>query len=623
MPFSSLTAGQRITVLLELLGGPRYAAQMRMAAAETGLLGRTTNVTGKEMALASRRTWLMNQALYTTRRYAFWATVALGGAALGIIKLGYSYLSSMQTAQKALSPVIKSQSTLNHYLNELFQISKYSPFVIKDLAVAFRTMFAGMRGAGVSAPLVLRTIKSLTDALAYTGKVGPGSLNRVAVALQHMAFQGRLTGYTVLQLARDGIPIYDILNKRLGVTGDQLHSIAALGIKPITVLRAINEYLATTPGYKGAALRMSLQTLPGLFQVLKDSISQLSGAFLGSGYHGFQNFLYNIVKPGGPLDKLTNVGVHKGGAAAILYLSKQITGRSGLGQGFLLILDIVRNIGRVLAHVIVPAFVIGLHSLILFYPALLLIDNILIFVNKHANIFKWILAALAVRFIMVEATLITLVGGFKLFNLLTFGAGRTIIILISGLKRLIPLLWAMIAPLLANPITWIVLGVAAIVAGLVILYFKWKAFHNAVNDTFNWIRNHSLIIKAALMVTFWPIILAAEGLKYIVEHASKIADSTKKGSSFFHRITNLGTPLPGFHAMGGVVGSPVVVGERGPELAYMPTGTRIIPTQSVTSALSMDRSMNDGRPIIVKLYLDRRQIAEAVARENQDQLARR
>jgi hypothetical protein len=57
-------------------------------------------------------------------------------------------------------------------------------------------------------------------------------------------------------------------------------------------------------------------------------------------------------------------------------------------------------------------------------------------------------------------------------------------------------LWAMLAPLLANPITWIVLGVIALIALLIILYFKWKWFHDLVNETIDYI------------IKNWPYVLA-------------------------------------------------------------------------------------------------------------------
>lgn len=445
MPFSSLSAGQRITVLLELLGGPKYAAQMKLASAETATLGKRTNMMGRQMQLAGRRTTIANQALYTFRRLAFYGTLAILGTAAAVGKLGYSYLSAMQTARVALKPVIKDQSVLNGYLAQLFQISKYSPFVITDLAISFRQLFAGLQGQGVSPSGIIRTIRSLTDLMSFAGKTGPGQLQRTTLALQHMAYAGHLTGYAVNQLSRDGIPIFRILNKELGITGDQFHNISKMGIPASRVLAAINKYAETTKGPQGAALRISLQTLPGLLQVVRDSLSQLSGSFLSGIYGdsgggkkstGIQGFIYNLVRRGGPLDKVSSFGANHSGSSTLKYFNKQITGNSGLAQGLLLLLSIGRNVGAVFAKVIVPAWIMGLHALIVFYPILKLVNFALGFLAKHATIAKFIFAALAAEFVITHFALLGLWSATKLYNVATLGAVKPLLKFIKYLKIL-------------------------------------------------------------------------------------------------------------------------------------------------------------------------------------------
>ena len=42
-------------------------------------------------------------------------------------------------------------------------------------------------------------------------------------------------------------------------------------------------------------------------------------------------------------------------------------------------------------------------------------------------------------------------------------------------------MWSFTAALLANPVTWIVIGIVALIAALVLLYNKCEGFRNAVN----------------------------------------------------------------------------------------------------------------------------------------------
>lgn len=425
-------------VLLELLGGPKFATEVRAAAASTGMLGKNVEKSGKQMQVMGRRAFIANQALYTLRRYAFYGTTAVIGLTAVVAKLGYGYISAMQQARVALRPFIKDHAVLEGYLNRLFQISKFSPFVLKDLTIGFRQLFAGLHPIGVGSGTILTTIQSLTDFMSMTGKTGPGAFQRVALAIQHMSFAGRLTGYAVNQLSRDGIPIFAILNKEMGITGDQLHNISKMGIPASKVLAAINKYARDPSNHvAGAAMRLSLQTLPGLLQVARDSLSQLSASFVGSAYKGGQGFLYGLLKKGGPLDQLSNVGTKHGGGAAVTLLSKQVTGHTGLGQGFMLLVSTAMNLGRVFATVLVPAFILGLHSLILLYPFIKLINLGLGFMAHNASWLKYVFAVLAAEFVFTHGRLLLLWGAMKFFRLATFGAIGPLFSFVKVLKALI------------------------------------------------------------------------------------------------------------------------------------------------------------------------------------------
>lgn len=571
MGWSSLSSQQRIGVLLELVGGPQFSAQMIKAATATNLFGKSAEGAG-------RRTFFANQALYTLRRYSFFATTAVIGLTAVVGKLGYSYLSAMQTARVALGPVIKDHAVLEGYLNRLFQISKYSPFVITDLALSFRKMVGGFTGTGVGPATILTTISSLTDYLSVFGKVGPGSLNRVTQALIHMANVGRLTGRAVLQLGSDGLPIYDILNKKLGITRDQLKNIAGLNIPASSVLAAINSYAKGSKLINNAALRISLGTFSGLMQVARDSISQLSGAFINSTYNGGQGWLLNLVKKGGPLDRLSTVGNKQGGAAAILLLSKQLTGGTGLGKGFLLLLSTLQNVARVFVHVVIPGWVMGMKVLIVFYPILKAINFALGLMAKHATVLKFVIAGLAAEFFFTHMAVLLVWAGLTLFKIATLGAVRPVFALINSLRALAAAEWLAAAPFVA---------IAAATAAAIIGIRKLDQLTN---------NNKRTQFKGGPLGTL---------AKYVAKP---------------------GEFLLGRHAAGGFTGGGVsMVGEHGPELAMFPRATQIIPSHSVSGALGAMGGFGGGndRPIVVQLVVDRKVLAEAVARHEQDVQGRR
>lgn len=433
MGFGSLNSQQRVMVLLELLGGPKFASEMKGAAVSTGLLGRNVDAMGKKMEQSARRTFMQNQALYTLRRYAFFGTIAVTAMGAAVIKLGYNYLSAMQQARVALSPVIKDHAVLEGYLNRLFKIAKYSPFVITDLAVAFRQMYAGLHPAGINAPQIIRLMQALTDFMSASGKTGPGQLQRVALAIQHLAYAGRVTGYAALQLGRLGIPVAPIL-RSFGIT--DVRNLSKQNISADAFIKAIIGY-SSTGQFKNAARRQALKTLPGLFQVAKDAISQISGRLIQGGYgnqtSGAQGLMSRLFAPGGTFDK---VGNQTTGRGTLFALNKAVTGNTGLARGLLVLLTTARNLGAVFAHVIIPAWIMGLHALIVFYPILKGVNWALGLLAKHGTVAKWVFAALAAEFFITHAYLTGLWAATRLYNIATLGS-------VGPLKKLIKFLWAL------------------------------------------------------------------------------------------------------------------------------------------------------------------------------------
>lgn len=267
-------------------GNYRVAASADAVAVANGRMGASAIRAGKQMS------FMENQVRFTSRRMLFAGTLAFGALGAAAVKMGFSYNNAIQTTRVALGPLFQDQAKLNNEIQKLYKIATFSPFLFKDTVQAFRQMYIAMAPLGISADKVVQSIQAIVDGLAVAGKSTPQNLNRASVALQHMAFMGRLTGITVRQLAQDGFPIYDILNKKLGVTTEQMHNIAALNIPSVKVLDAIIQYMSETPGFKGAAARLSAGTLPAAFAQFKDILSQGFGkTTLGS-----FNFLTKTLK---------------------------------------------------------------------------------------------------------------------------------------------------------------------------------------------------------------------------------------------------------------------------------------------------------------------------------------
>ena len=95
-------------------------------------------------------------------------------------------------------------------------------------------------------------------------------------------------------------------------------------------------------------------------------------------------------------------------------------------------------------------------------------------------------------FLTIAGTVAAVVGGVGLvitkavsaFKILKAGFG----IARAALSPLIGSVWSFTAALLANPVTWVVIGIVALIAAIVLLYNKCEWFRNLVNNILNFFR---------------------------------------------------------------------------------------------------------------------------------------
>jgi hypothetical protein len=215
--------------------------------------------------------------------------------------------------------------------------------------------------------------------------------------------------------------------------------------------------------------------------------------------------------------------------------------------------------------------------------------------------------------------------------------------------------------LLSNPIMLVVTAIIALVAALVLAYTRVAWFRNAVNAAFGAVTTAvqaaagavgraigSMVgfvtslprrVSAAARGAFNGIVNAAKDAAmwawrqfvWLVDQIRKLPGTISRfigslGSSVGNALKSavqavLPGPLAGLLATGGVIaaqtgvnmgrGKNVLVGERGPELLSLPSGSRVTPLPPPTLAPS--QLVGGGRPIVTQVFLDRRQIATALA----------
>ena len=626
-----MSAEQEVVILTRLAGQREFIAGTEAEAASLRQLGVASDEAGMSFDRTSRRGYLMNQTLFTMRRLIYGTTLALIAGGAAALKWGWGFNSAMQTARVALAPLQSSTFNVNKELDYLFNFTKYTPFQFKDITIAFRTLYGAMQPLGISANTVNQLIKAIADSLAFVGRTSPGALNRTMVALQHLAFQGRLTGQTTLQLARDGIPIYAALRTELGLTADQIHNIGKLGIPTSVVLQAIIKYIRNTPGYANAAYRQATGSLTGLFTTFKDNISQIMGAAESGFFHKIQNRLIDM---NSWFDRLQSTIKGKGitgivdalfGPGAVKIWNQLTTAVNNFWKIFT---TLVKDIGR--SRPLWAALYLGLFALnLVLGPVVWLLKNFGWTLNVLIPLwlsYKAItLGIIAVEKIQAFWTAVNtrtikemtfaqwlLNGALRAYNfilLLANGETRASILLQIRLRlavaatatmlylRLIPAfirtgVAAAAAWLMAlGPLGWIIIAVVALIGLLVGLYFKWRWFHNLMNTVATGIKNGVLWAFTEL----WKIMVKVYDIgKKIIDHIMHPLSTIKDaGHSLWNMVTHpFGSLIPGLASGGTVsVGGMARVGEHGPENVFLPTGATVMPLAHTVNPLANLGSM--------------------------------
>ncbi len=107
--------------------------------------------------------------------------------------------------------------------------------------------------------------------------------------------------------------------------------------------------------------------------------------------------------------------------------------------------------------------------------------------GELVNVIFNVLAVLAV-FLTISGILTTLIGlvGGLITSWIGYGkaAHGAITKLMVAMKPMIASVWSFTSALLANPVTWVVIGIVALIAAIVILYNKCEWFRNIVDSIF-------------------------------------------------------------------------------------------------------------------------------------------
>lgn len=214
--------------------------------------------------------------LSATKRVAKLGAVlgaTLSGALTG---LGYSMVrtnAQFEKFQITLTTLYKDSAKARQVLDSIMDFAAKTPFEIDQLTQAW----VQMKAMGLEPNLdMLRAIGDTVAALGGTQDVFEG----IVRALGQMQAKGKVSAEELMQLAERGVPVYDILQEKLGLTKDQLANIGKEGITAREAIIALLEGMKERFGGNMEAMSSSWE---GMISNLKDNWTRFMKAVGESG----------------------------------------------------------------------------------------------------------------------------------------------------------------------------------------------------------------------------------------------------------------------------------------------------------------------------------------------------
>ena len=267
------TAGGRVRIYIDgdAADLERAVKQSNSALARLGL-GQSNLATKTQLANAVADQQRRNlSAVATGAKYAAGGLAVLGGAGLAKATAdGIRFNAEMESSQLALKNFLGGAKETQDYLDKLYALAKETPFEFTDLTSASQRLLA----FGLDADRTYKILNATGDAIAAMGG-NAENIDRVTLALGQMQAKGRASAEELMQLNEAGIPTSKILQKELGLTGEQVANIADEGIRSEKVIDALTRGMEDRFG--GMAAKQA-KTWSGLTSSMHDNWSQMTGA---------------------------------------------------------------------------------------------------------------------------------------------------------------------------------------------------------------------------------------------------------------------------------------------------------------------------------------------------------
>ena len=212
----------------------------------------------------------------------------------------FSFSTQLESAKVAYTSLFGSTTVATNFINVLQDFAAKTPFTFQQSETAARRLLA----YGIQYKNVMYVMKGVLAASSMTGD--PQTIESVSRALGQISTKGRLMNEEMRQLTDAGIPAYDILQKKLGLTQKQLQNLAKYNIP---ASKAINALVDGLNERFGSVANVASMTMKGIISNVTDNAQMLFSGMFGPAYLKIKTFVYAIEQM---LEKLRKINDLKG-----------------------------------------------------------------------------------------------------------------------------------------------------------------------------------------------------------------------------------------------------------------------------------------------------------------------
>jgi hypothetical protein len=641
----------------------KFAAEAKLAGASIASIRHESDATSAAWHYLGGRGFWLNQIFFTMRRVIYGLTLTFAGLGAVAIATGFQFNAMMEQQQLAFKIFTGSLAGARKEVQFLYNLAATGPFEFTQVIQGARQLQA----FGFTVEETNKLLVSLQDAMAGMG-LDQAALDRATLALGQIRSSGRLLGQDLRQLEQLGLVSPEDLARRLRIPQTALANIGQLNIPSKVAINAIEAYW--TEKFHGAATQFQ-HTWLGELSTIRDYGRSLFGTMVEPLQKRLETGVLPVIQR---IAQDANKGFKTEGMEGFF---KAIDKGTNNTTNFLLIWQRFRDFMLPLMQILlivtadfVMAFrTLGIGTKIIL-PFIYLLQSMLavlkfinpvlqvlitLWVAERAAIFTlilakrtlllWTIATAVANRVYAEWQAIVFLWTYRQAIMDAYLASATILLftaqvaLTQGLKKAAAMWEVLTLAMEANPFVLIATAIIVLTAGLVILYFKWKWFHNLINHIATWIMGHYWIL--ALVPVLGPF-LVVTGL--IIKHISTIIGWVQKLIGWVRKLVDwiskirpphIHIPGAGFvsklnpmqwlaHGGDVVAGGVFGVGERGPEMVALPAGAAVRPMPSkIPSMAGIGGAWPEVIEFKVPVYIGPKQVAEVVDEYRGDVAARK